>query len=132
MDFVTDLLTEPATPRLTTYSPHGRMELSGQTLSNWQAKVANLLTSIGAQPGDVVLISAPASWQPAVIALGAWKIGCSIASSFEELTQVLEVASSSTDAPLSPLVASSQCSRMMRNSRIAKKPQTPRRFTFIG
>lgn len=102
MDFVTDLLTDPATPRLTTYSPHGRMELSGQTLSNWQAKVANLLTSIGAQPGDVVLISAPASWQPAVIALGAWKIGCSIASSFEELTQVLEVASSSTDAPLSP------------------------------
>lgn len=102
MDFVTDLLNNPAIPRLTTYTTHGRMELSGQTLANWQSKVANLLTGIGAQPGDIVMISAPASWQPAVIALGAWKIGCSVTSSFAELAAALKVASSSTDAPLSP------------------------------
>ena len=39
MDALSALLTDPAAPRLTTYTDAGRMELSGQTLQNWQAKV---------------------------------------------------------------------------------------------
>ena len=102
MDFITDLLNDPATPRITTYTSHGRMELSGQTVANWQAKVANLLTGIGAQPGDTILLSAAPSWQPAVIALGAWKIGCSVISSFDDLSTGQGSSPSDSDAPLSP------------------------------
>lgn len=102
MDFITDLLGEPATPRITTYTSHGRMELSGQTVANWQAKVANLLTGIGAQPGDTVLLAAAPSWQPAVIALGAWKVGCSVISSFDELASLPVPSSSHSDATPSP------------------------------
>ncbi|OFT89968.1 hypothetical protein HMPREF3098_03810 [Corynebacterium sp. HMSC28B08] len=102
MDFLSELLSDPATPRLTTYTTHGRMELSAQTLANWQAKVANLLTGIGAQPGDVVVLAASASWQPAVIALGAWKVGCAVVSSFAELTEALRPAPSVPDATPAP------------------------------
>ena len=54
------------------------MELSGATLANWQAKVANLLTSIGVLAGDAVAVAAAPGWQPAVIAIGAWRLGVSV------------------------------------------------------
>lgn len=72
---------DPGAPRLTTYADAGRMELSGETCANWQAKVANLLLSLGVQPGDGVVISAEAGWQPAIIALGAWRIGAKLLDS---------------------------------------------------
>lgn len=78
MDIIGGLLSDPARPRLTTYTESGRMELSAATLANWQSKVAYLLLSVGVQPGDTVAIQAACGWQPAVIAIGAWKIGARI------------------------------------------------------
>ena len=75
MDLITPLLDEPAAPRLTTYTEAGRMELSGITLANWQSKVANLLLSLGVGEGDSVAIAAAPGWQPACVAIGAWKVG---------------------------------------------------------
>ncbi|MBC2682114.1 TIGR03089 family protein [Corynebacterium anserum] len=78
MDLIAPLLSNPAEPRLTTYTDAGRMELSAVTLANWQSKVANLLMSIGIGAGDEVAISATPGWQPAVIAIGCWRVGASI------------------------------------------------------
>ncbi|KAB1504183.1 AMP-binding protein [Corynebacterium sp. 320] len=75
MDIIAPLLADPAAPRLTTYTPAGRMELSGQTLANWQSKVAHLLRAYGVQPGDRIGLIADTGWQPAVIAIGAWHVG---------------------------------------------------------
>lgn len=104
MDLISDLLNDPAAPRLTTYTEAGRMELSGITLANWQAKVANLLTSIGVGEGDTVAIAAAPGWQPACIAVGAWKVGASIsdANSGEPavlFTDSLELAEGFEDSP---------------------------------
>ena len=104
MDLIADLLNDPAAPRLTTYTEAGRMELSGITLANWQAKVANLLTSIGVGEGDTVAIAAAPGWQPACIAVGAWKVGASIsdANSGEPavlFTDSLELAEGFEDSP---------------------------------
>lgn len=78
MDALSALLTDPAAPRLTTYTEAGRMELSGQTLQNWQAKVANLLLGLGAEPGSVIICDAEPGWQPVTIAVGAWLIGATV------------------------------------------------------
>lgn len=78
MDLIAPLLIDPATPRLTTYTDAGRMELSGITLANWQSKVANLLTSVGVSAGDTIAVSAVPGWQPAVIAIGAWRVGAAV------------------------------------------------------
>lgn len=78
MDIVAPLLTDPAAPRLTTYTDAGRMELSGHTLGNWQSKVAHMLREFGLQAGDTVGILAAPGWQPAVIAMGAWHVGAVI------------------------------------------------------
>lgn len=78
MDALSALLTDPAAPRLTTYTEAGRMELSGQTLQNWQSKVANLLLGLGAGPGSVIVCDAEPGWQPVTIAVGAWLIGATV------------------------------------------------------
>lgn len=78
MDLITPLLTDPASPRLTTYIGSTRMELSGATLANWQAKVANLLRALGVADGDSIAIDARADWQPATIAIGGWRIGARV------------------------------------------------------
>lgn len=82
MDVISDLLAvDPASPRLTTYTEAGRMELSAQTLGNWVAKVANLLVNSGAQAGDEAVFECAPGWQPAAIAFGCWRVGvvlCSI------------------------------------------------------
>lgn len=103
MDLITPLLTDPAAPRLTTYTDQGRMELSGMTLSNWQAKVANLLDSVGVGEGDTVAIAAAPGWLPACIAIGAWRIGASISDANSGAPEALftdsvELAESYTDA----------------------------------
>ena len=78
MDALSALLTDPAAPRLTTYTEAGRMELSAQTLQNWQSKVANLLLGLGAGPGSVIVCDAAPGWQPVTIAVGAWLIGATV------------------------------------------------------
>lgn len=78
MDVIAPLLTDPAAPRLTTYTNAGRMELSGETLKNWQSKVANLLLSLGVTPSSLVVLDAAAGWQPATIATGAWLVGATV------------------------------------------------------
>lgn len=78
MDALSALLNDPAAPRLTTYTEAGRMELSGQTLQNWQSKVANLLLGLGAGPGSVIVCDAEPGWQPVTIAVGAWLIGATV------------------------------------------------------
>lgn len=74
------LRTDPASPRLTVYdeSRGTRMEFSAQTLDNWANKVANLLVEeFEADAETRVGIDVGASWQSAVIALGAYNAGLS-------------------------------------------------------
>lgn len=74
------LRTDPAAPRLTVYDePRGtRMEFSAQTLDNWANKVANMLVEEFETDEDTrVGIDVGASWQSAVIALGAYNAGLS-------------------------------------------------------
>lgn len=74
------LRTDPAGPRLTVYdeSRGTRMEFSAQTLDNWANKVANLLVEeFEADAETRVGIDVGASWQSAVIALGAYNAGLS-------------------------------------------------------
>lgn len=69
-------LTDPAKPLLTWYSATERTELSGATLSNWVAKMSNLLVNeCGLGPGDVAEIDLPPHWQTAVILLASWNVG---------------------------------------------------------
>ncbi|WP_296213017.1 TIGR03089 family protein [uncultured Corynebacterium sp.] len=71
MDIIAPLVAQdPASPRLTTYTPSGRMELSAQTLHNWQSKAANLLDSLA--PSSVGIACAP-GWQPLMVVLGCWR-----------------------------------------------------------
>ena len=99
MDALSALLTDPAAPRLTTYTDAGRMELSGQTLQNWQAKVANLLLGLGAGPGSVIICDARPGWQPVTIAVGAWLIGATVVDARGPLPDSL------TDAAGPPVAA---------------------------
>ncbi|WP_298076126.1 TIGR03089 family protein [uncultured Corynebacterium sp.] len=76
MDIIAPLVAQdPASPRLTTYTPAGRMELSAQTLHNWQSKAAHLLDSLA--PASVGIACAP-GWQPLMIVLGCCRTGVSI------------------------------------------------------
>lgn len=71
------LQNDPATPRLTVYdeSQGSRMEFSALTLDNWLSKVGNLLDEeFDLEDAATIVIDLPASWQAAVIALGAYNI----------------------------------------------------------
>ncbi len=75
---LTALTHDPSRPRVTTYTPAGRTELSGTVLLNWAAKVAGLLLDeLGSAPGDEFLVATPAHWQTAGILLGGWWAGLS-------------------------------------------------------
>ena len=74
------LRRDPSGPLLTWYDEAGgeRVELSASTLDNWVAKTANLLDEeLPGSPG-VVGIRLPAHWQALVVALAAWRTGCSV------------------------------------------------------
>jgi uncharacterized protein (TIGR03089 family) len=74
------LRRDPTGPQLTWYDEAGgqRVELSATTLDNWVAKTANLLDEeLMGSPG-VVGIRLPAHWQALVVALAAWRAGCSV------------------------------------------------------
>lgn len=72
------VLTSTPTPVVTYYdvSTGERVELSGVTLANWVAKVANLLTDeLDAERGTRVRIGLPSHWLRSVWLLGAWRVG---------------------------------------------------------
>lgn len=79
MELLRHLLESDASaPRLTVYneSTGARLDFSATTLDNWAAKVANmLLDEFDLTPGETIGIDLPASWQAAVIALGAYAAG---------------------------------------------------------
>lgn len=67
------LRTDLHVPRLVTYGPLGRTELSTASLANWSAKVAGLLRDeLGLGPGAVVSVRTGAFWQTLPILLGCW------------------------------------------------------------
>lgn len=82
MDLLAPFLsTDPAAPRLTTYTSAGRMELSAETLANWASKGGNLMSGeLGLGPGDVVVLDAPADWMPAALVVGCWRAGVAVCS----------------------------------------------------
>ncbi|WP_186813959.1 TIGR03089 family protein [Aeromicrobium flavum] len=72
------VLTPTPTPVVTYYdvSTGERVELSGVTLANWVAKVANLLVDeLDAERGTRIRIGLPSHWLRTVWLLGAWRIG---------------------------------------------------------
>nr|WP_255669172.1 TIGR03089 family protein [Aeromicrobium duanguangcaii] len=72
------VLTPSPAPVVTYYdvSTGERVELSGVTLANWVAKVANLLVDeLDAERGTRVRIGLPSHWLRAVWLLGAWRVG---------------------------------------------------------
>ncbi|GEE02062.1 hypothetical protein nbrc107696_25080 [Gordonia spumicola] len=74
-------LTDYAQPLFTFYDEGTgeRTELSGATLGNWAAKIANYLRDeIGVAPGDAVRVDLPEHWQTAAVVLGAWWAGARV------------------------------------------------------
>lgn len=82
MDLLSPFLqTDAASPRLTTYTDAGRMELSAATLANWAAKGGNLMAGqLGLFPGDVVVLDARTDWMPAALVVGCWRAGVAVCS----------------------------------------------------
>lgn len=75
------LATDAASPRITTYTDRGRMELSAATAANWAAKGGNLFAGeLGTVPGDVVVVDCPTDWLPAALVLGCWQAGLAVCS----------------------------------------------------
>ncbi|QRY63548.1 TIGR03089 family protein [Gordonia sp. PDNC005] len=74
-------ITDYARPMFTFYDEGTgeRTELSGATLGNWAAKIANYLRDeIGVTPGDAVRVDLPEHWQTAAVLLGAWWAGAHV------------------------------------------------------
>lgn len=75
------LATDAASPRITTYTDRGRMELSAATAANWAAKGGNLFAGeLGLGRGDVVVVDCPTDWLPAALVLGCWQAGVAVCS----------------------------------------------------
>ncbi|MGO1274565.1 TIGR03089 family protein [Corynebacterium variabile] len=75
------LASDAASPRITTYTDRGRMELSAATAANWAAKGGNLFTGeLGLGRGDVVVVDCPTDWLPAALVLGCWQAGIAVCS----------------------------------------------------
>jgi len=75
---------DPTRPLLTWYDDETgeRTELSGATCANWVAKTGNLLVdAIGLGPDDRAGVLLPPHWQTAVVLLGCWSAGLTVATS---------------------------------------------------
>lgn len=67
-------------PAVVVLRPEGRQEQGFATLLQWAAKVAHWLQEErAAEPGDRLVLAAPAGWLPAAAALGAWWSGLVVA-----------------------------------------------------
>lgn len=78
------VLTPTPSPVVTYYdvATGERVELSGVTLANWVAKVANFLVDeLDAERGTRVRIGLPSHWLRYVWILGAWRVGAVVADS---------------------------------------------------
>lgn len=75
-DAVWQAVGDRARPLLTYYGRGQRVGLSGATLENWAAKIANYLRDeAGLFPGDAVIVDLDEHWQSAATLLGAWWAG---------------------------------------------------------
>ena len=71
----------PGSPLVTFYDGASgeRVELSGATFDNWVVKVANLFTDqLMLDPGQVVAVDLPTSWQSTVTIAAAWSVGLAV------------------------------------------------------
>ena len=69
--------TDPAQPYVTYLGSDGRIELSGASVINAAAKLANALTlEFACDPGQRVALHLPWHWQRATWLLGIWSVGC--------------------------------------------------------
>lgn len=68
-----------AQPFVTHIGPDGRMELSGASVANAAAKIANALTGhFDLQAGDSVGVHIPWHWQRVTWLIGIWSAGCTV------------------------------------------------------
>lgn len=69
---------DPAQPFVTFLGEDGRVELSGASVANAAAKIANALANeFDLEPGATVGVHLPWHWQRVVWLLGVWSAGCS-------------------------------------------------------
>jgi uncharacterized protein (TIGR03089 family) len=70
---------DPAQPFVTYLGAEGRMELSGASVANAAAKIANALSGeFDLQAGDCVGVHIPWHWQRVTWLIGIWTAGCSV------------------------------------------------------
>jgi uncharacterized protein (TIGR03089 family) len=71
---------DPGQPFITHLGEAGRVELSGASVANAAAKIANALANeFDLQPGDTVGVHLPWHWQRITWLLGIWSAGCTAA-----------------------------------------------------
>jgi uncharacterized protein (TIGR03089 family) len=74
--------SDPAQPLVTHIGPDGRMELSGASVANAAAKIANALAGhFDLQAGDSVGVHIPWHWQRVTWLIGIWSAGCTVVPS---------------------------------------------------
>ena len=70
---------DPAQPFVTHIGSEGRMELSGASVANAAAKIANaLIGEFDLQPGDSVGVHLPWHWQRVTWLIGIWSAGLTV------------------------------------------------------
>ncbi|MGV0337968.1 TIGR03089 family protein, partial [Corynebacterium bovis] len=128
MDLMAPLIAQdPGSPRITTYTAAGRMELSAATADNWAAKVANLLAATGVGRGDAVAVLASTGWMPLVVTLGCWRIGATVtdgsgAGAGEHVGVVVTGSCPRTSPPTSRTPNGSSSSTAVTSSRTPPSP----------
>lgn len=91
-------------PALAWYGEGARVELSGAVLANWIIKsVGHLADEIALEPGELVVIAAPAHWKRLVLALASWSLGARVKLCESDEGIEGEVRVLVTDRPSAPL-----------------------------